>query len=112
LESEGERGDESFLSLELACLLAKEFQSRKWNGAAFKPCHVSDFRAKHRMLQLPNHFIVSYFREDLASVNNIMAGSGNIEPTSPTIVYTRGSYSVGAKDISKAQFNSLFKEFS
>jgi hypothetical protein len=87
LESEGERGDESFLSLELACLLAKEFQSRKWNGAAF-------------------------IREDLASVNNIMAGSGNIEPTSPTIVYTRGSYSVGAKDISKAQFNSLFKEFS
>jgi hypothetical protein len=92
--------------------LEKEFQSRKWNGAAFKPCHVSDFRAKNRMLQLSNHFIVSDFREDLVSINNIMAGSGNIEPTSPTIVYTRGSYSVGAKDIGKAQINGFFKEFS
>lgn len=91
-------------------LVGKRVSEQKMEWCSFQT--MSCFRVKNRMLQLSNHFIVPDFREDLASVNNIMAGSVNIEPTSPTILYTRGSYSVGAKDISKAQFNSLFKEFS
>lgn len=106
------------LVMSLSCL---------WNLHA---CWQKSFRAENGMVQLSNHVMfltseqkieccsfptISLFltsERSLLSVNNIMAGSGNIEPTSPTIVYIRGSYSVGAKDISKAQFNSLFKEFS
>jgi hypothetical protein len=34
------------------------------------------------------------------------------EPTKTTAVYARGAYTAGATDISKANFNRLYKEVS
>jgi hypothetical protein len=61
------------------------------------------------LLETQEH--VSDFRENLAVTNRVI-GCWDTGSASPAKIYARGSYSVGAADISKAQFNGIFKEVS